>query len=141
MQAREPAPDHDDALVKVLYRTGLTVNRVVLRWLLNAEIPLLSAGVLLTLEPPDTPMSAGEVADAIGISVEDATRALHELRSLGYATEEKRRYLPTEKGRETHAALARARRQALAESVSRLSDVQRRDLARALGAAGAAQPD
>jgi DNA-binding MarR family transcriptional regulator len=79
-------------------------------------------------------MSASEVADAIGISVDDATRALHELRSLGYAREEKRRYLPTERGREAHASRANARREALAESISHLSEADRRALARALGA-------
>jgi predicted transcriptional regulator len=43
-------------------------------------------------------MGAGEVAEAIGISIDDATLALHELRSRGYVREEKRRYHPTDQG-------------------------------------------
>jgi hypothetical protein len=37
-------------------------------------------------------MAAGEVARTIGISVQDATRALHELRPHGYARDNRRRY-------------------------------------------------
>jgi len=134
MHAADATPEGADPLVEALYRARLTVNRVVVRWLLNAKIPLLSACVFVTLEPEEAPMSAGEVAAAIGISVEDATRALQELRSLGYAREEKRRYFPTDLGRETHASLARARREAMAASVAGLSEEERRNLARALGA-------
>ena len=137
-----PAPSSDptgqggDALVDALYQAGLTVNRVVFRWLLDMDIPLLAAGVLLTLDPEDAPIGAGEVAEAIGISVNDATLALHELRSLGYAEEEKRRYSPTELGRKVHASLAEARRAALAAEVARLPEAHRRALARSLGNEG-----
>ena len=57
---------------------------------MDAGLPLFSACVLLVLDPKDGPMRLGEVAEAMGISTDDAARALHELRSLGYAREEKR---------------------------------------------------
>jgi predicted transcriptional regulator len=87
---------------------------------------------MLMLEPEDTPITAGEVAQAIGISIDDATRALHELRSLGYAREEKRRYEATDKGTQVHGSLASARRDSLAAFVSALSEEERRRLADAL---------
>ena len=87
---------------------------------------------MLILDPEDAPLSAGEVAEAIGISVDDATRALHELRALGYAREAKRRYEPTDKGMRAHESLAGARRDALTAFASSLSEAQRRELAAAL---------
>jgi DNA-binding MarR family transcriptional regulator len=117
-----------DALVKSLDIAGRESNKALVRWLLDAEVPLLSACILITLDPEDAPMRAGEVADAIGISIEDATLALHELRSLGYAREEKRRYSPTEEGLRLHASLTRARRKAIASFLSGLSDEDRRHL-------------
>jgi Mn-dependent DtxR family transcriptional regulator len=66
-------------------------------------------------------MGPGEVAEAIGISIDDATLALHELRSLGYVREEKRRYHPTDEGMRLHASLTRAPRRALTAFLSRLS--------------------
>jgi DNA-binding MarR family transcriptional regulator len=117
-----------DGLVKSLDRAGRESNKVLVRWLLDAELPLLSACILLALDPEDAPMGAGEVAEAIGISIEDATLALHELRSLGYAREEKRRYSPTEEGMRVHASLTRARRKAIAAFLSALSEEDRRHL-------------
>jgi hypothetical protein len=73
----------------------------------------------------------GEVAEAIGISIDGATVALHELHSLGYAREEKRRYWPTEEGVRVRASLARARRKALAAFLSALSEEDRRHLTNA----------
>jgi DNA-binding MarR family transcriptional regulator len=117
-----------DGLIKSLDSAGRESNKVLVRWLLDAELPLLSACVLITLDPEDAPMRSGEVAEAIGISVEDATLALHELRSLGYAREEKRRYLPTEEGLRVHASLTGARRKAIAAFLSALSEEDRRQL-------------
>ena len=117
-----------DGLVTSLDIAGRESNKALVRWLLDAEIPLLSACILITLDPEDAPMRAGEVADAIGLSIDDATLALHELRSLGYAREEKRRYSPTEEGLRLHASLTRARRKAIASFLSGLSDEDRRHL-------------
>ena len=97
-------------------------------------MPFLSACVFLTMDPPDMPIGAREVADEIGISVEDATLALHELRSLGYAREEKRRYEPTEKGLQTHALLTQVRRDALGSAIASLSADERHTLGQALTA-------
>jgi predicted transcriptional regulator len=131
----EPSPaereDPPDALVKSLDRAGRAANKALVRWLLDAEVPLFAACVLVTLEPPDSPMSVGEVAEAIGSSNDEAARALHELRSLGYAREEKRRYEPTEEGLRVHASLASARREAIATFLSDLSEDERRELAEA----------
>lgn len=118
-----------DGLVNSLDIAGRESNKVLVRWLLDAEVPLLSACILITLDPEDAPMGATEVAEAIGISIVDATLALHELRSLGYAREEKRRYSPTEQGLRVHASLTRARRKAIASFLSGLSDEARRHLA------------
>jgi Mn-dependent DtxR family transcriptional regulator len=109
---------------------------VLVRWLLDAEVPLFASCVLFTLDPDDAPMSVREVAEAIGISTDDAARALHELRSLGYAREDKRRYEPTEEGRRLHASLVGARREALAAFLSGLDEEGRRDLAAALRSHG-----
>jgi DNA-binding MarR family transcriptional regulator len=81
-------------------------------------------------------MGQGEIAEAIGISIEDAARALHELRSLGYARKEKRRYEPTEAGTRLHASLASACREALAVLLSRLSEEERREFVGALESHG-----
>jgi hypothetical protein len=97
-----------DGLVSALDRAARESNKVLIRWLLDAKLPRLSACILLTLDPEDAPMRAGEVAEGIGISIDDATLGLHELRSLGYAREDRRRYSPTEEGREVHASLTRA---------------------------------
>lgn len=121
-----------DGLVRSLDGAMRACNRVLMRWLLEADVPLLSACVLLTIDPADAPLSAGEVAEMIGISVDDAVRALHELRSLGYAAEEKRRYRPTEAGMRLHASLGNARREALAAFLSGLDEDERRELAGAL---------
>ena len=120
-----------DGLVRSLDGAGRESNKVLVRWILDAEVPLLSACVLITLDPEDAPVGAGEVAEAIGISIEDAMLALHELRSLGYAREEKRRYEPTEEGMRVHASLMRARRKAIAAFLSALSEEDRRHLTRA----------
>jgi len=102
------------------------------RWLLDAQVPLFAACVLFTLDPKDAPMAVGDVAEAIGISTDDAARALHELRALGYAREDNRRYEPTEEGLRLHASLQEARRDALAAFLSGLDEEARRDLAAAL---------
>jgi DNA-binding MarR family transcriptional regulator len=126
-----PTAESDTALdgfVKSLDRAGREPNKVLVRWLLDAELPMLSACILIMFDPEDAPMCAGEVADPIGISIDDATLALHELRSLGYAREEKRRYSPTEEGMRVHASLTRARRKAIAAFLSALSEEDRRHL-------------
>jgi DNA-binding MarR family transcriptional regulator len=132
-QSGEPRVDLD-SLVEHLDSAGREQNKVLVRWLLDAGVSLFAACVLFTLDPRDAPMSVGEVADAIGISTDDAARALHELRSLGYAREEKRRYEPTEEGLRVHASLQAARREALAAFLSGLDEEGRRDLATALRA-------
>jgi DNA-binding MarR family transcriptional regulator len=121
-----------DPLVETLDRADRATKPVLVRWLLNAEVPFMAASVMLILDPEDAPFTAGDVAEMIGISVDDATRALHELRSLGFAQEERRRYEPTEKGRQAHESLAGARRDALAAFVSSMSEAERRELADAL---------
>jgi DNA-binding MarR family transcriptional regulator len=117
-----------DPLVELFERADRATVPVTLRWLLHAEIPLLPASVMLVLDPEDAPLTAGQVAEAIGISVDDAMRALHELRSMGYAHEVGRRHEPTEKGRLAHESLAAARRNALMSFVSGLSEDERRRL-------------
>ena len=126
-----PAAESDttlDGLVRSLDSAGRQSNKVLVRWLLDAELPLLSACILIALDPDDGPMGAREVAEAIGISVEDAMLVLQELRSLGYVREEKRRYSPTEEGLRVHASLTRARRKAIAAFLSALSGEARRHL-------------
>jgi len=113
-------PNSSDAQLELLEAADRATKPVTLRWLLNSEIPLLAASVMLVLDPEDAPLSPGQVAEAIGISVDDAARALHELRSLGYAQEKSRRYEPTEKGLREHESLANARREALVAFVSSL---------------------
>ena len=133
---KDPGPTEsdsgDDALLEGLNSAELAVNRAVVRWLLDADMHFLSACVFLTMDPPDAPIGAREVAEEIGISVEDATLALHELRSLGYAREEGRRYEPTEKGLETHASLPRVQRDALGSAIASLSAEERHRLGQAL---------
>ena len=136
----EPSQAHGetvlDGLVKSLDRAGRASNKVLVRWVLDVELPLLSACVLVTLDPDDTPMSSGDVAEAIGISVDEAIKALRELVSLGYAREDKRRYEPTDQGLQLHASLIDARREALDAFLTRLSEEEQRDLAGALANAG-----
>jgi hypothetical protein len=76
----DPAPAESDTtlegLIKSLDIAGRESNKVLVRWLLDAEVPLLSACILITLDPEDAPLRAGEVAEAIGISIDDATLAL-----------------------------------------------------------------
>ncbi len=79
-------------------------------------------------------MGAGEVAEALGISVGDAMQALRELRSLGYAREDRRRYAPTEAGTRLHESLRAARREAMSTFFSTIGDEDRRDLIAALRA-------
>jgi hypothetical protein len=118
-----------DRLVRRLDGAGRAANKALVRWLLDADVPLLAACVLVTLEPPDSPMSVGQVAEAIGVSNDEAARALHQLRSLGYAREENRRYEPTQEGLRIHTSLANARREALTAFISGLSEDERRQLA------------
>jgi DNA-binding MarR family transcriptional regulator len=133
---KDPGPTEsdsgNDALLEGLNGADLVVNRAVVRWLLDADMPFLSACVFLTMDPPETPIRAREVAEEIGISVDDATLALHELRSLGYAREEGRSYEPTEKGLEVHASLTQVRRDALGSAIASLSAEERHRLGQAL---------
>jgi DNA-binding MarR family transcriptional regulator len=135
---KDPGPTESDsgdyALLEGLNSADLAVNRAVVRWLLDADMPVLTACVFLTMDPPEAPIGAREVAEEIGISVEDATLALHELRSLGYAREEGRRYEPTEKGLEVHASLTQVRREALGSAIATLSAEERHTLGQALTA-------
>lgn len=117
-----------DELVRIIDSASRESNKILARWFLDAELPLLSACIMITLDPEDAPMRASEVAEAIDISIEDATLALHELRSLGYAREEKRHYWPTEEGLTVHASLSHARRKAIASFLSALSEDDRRHL-------------
>ena len=121
-----------DALVEHLDSAGRAQNKVLVRWLLDADVPLFAACVLFTLDPADAPRSLGEIAEAIGISTDDAAQAVHELRSLGYAREAARRYEPTEEGLRLHASLQAARRDALAAFLSGLDEEGRQELAAAL---------
>lgn len=118
-----------DGLVESLDSAVRASNRAVARWLFDAEVPLFAACLLLTIPPPDAPMSMGEIAAAIGVSIDDAARGVHELRSLGYASENKRRYEATEEGRRVHASLTSARREALAAFLSGLGEDERYELA------------
>ena len=133
---KDPAPAEsdsgDDALLEGLNSADLAVNRAVVRWLLDADMPFLAACAFLSMDPPDTPIGAQELAEEIGISVHDATLALHELRRLGYAREEGRRYEPTEKGLEVHASLTQVRRNALGSAIASLSAEDRHRLGQAL---------
>jgi hypothetical protein len=65
------------------------------------------AAVVLGVRPPlasqGGPISSGEVAEAMGISTDDAAHALHDRRSLGYARKEKRLYEATAEGMQLHA--------------------------------------
>jgi biotin operon repressor len=130
----------DDALVEAILESldtaGRPIARGVVRWLHEAELPFSSGSVLVTLDSQDTPMSQAEVAKATGISIEAAARGLHELRERGYASEKGRHYQPTAAGKLALESLARARRDALAAFVARLSESQRRDLAAALRGPG-----
>jgi Mn-dependent DtxR family transcriptional regulator len=87
---------------------------------------------MATLDPPDTPLTAGDVAEMVGLSSEDAVLALRELRSLGYAEEENRGYLATEEGRRVHESLAQARRDALVAFLNGLTVNERQELAAAI---------
>ena len=130
----------DDAVVEAILESldtaGRPIARGVVRWLHEAELSFSSGSVLVTLDSQDTPMTQGEVAEATGISIDDAVRGLNELRQRGYATETGRRYQRTAEGERALESLARARRDALATFVARLSEPQRRDLAAALRGPG-----
>jgi hypothetical protein len=119
-----------DGLVRSLDSASRESNKILARWFLEGELPLLSACIMITLDPEAAAMRAGG-SRRIGTSIEDATLALHELRSLGYALEEKRGYWPTEEGLKVHASLTRARRKAIAAFLSALSEEDRRQLSSA----------
>ncbi len=110
-----------DSLSERADRAGREFNKVLVRWLLSAEVPLFAACVMLTLTPDDAPLGPRRVADEIGISVDDAARALHELRTLGYAREKDRLYEPTEAVIRLHEELTKARREAMRAFVASLS--------------------
>ena len=130
----------DDAVVEAILESldtaGRPIARGVVRWLHEAELSFSSGSVLVTLDSQDTPMTQGEVAEATGISIDDAVRGLHELCEGGYATEHGRHYERTGDGERALESLARARRYSLATFVARLSKPQRRDLAAALRGPG-----
>jgi DNA-binding MarR family transcriptional regulator len=105
---------------------------VLVRWLLGNEVALYAACALLTLQPRAAPVGIRDVADAIGISPEDAAKALSELRRRGYARETEREYEPTERGERLLASLAAARREAMATFLAGLTEKERRELAEAL---------
>jgi DNA-binding MarR family transcriptional regulator len=134
------APADSDAVVEAILESldaaGRPIARGVVRWLHEAELPFSAGSVLVALESQDAPMGAGEVAEATGISIEGAVHGLHELRTRGYASEDGRRYRRTAEGDRALQSLARARRDALAEFVARLTESQRRDLAAALRGPG-----
>ena len=127
-----------DGLVKTLDSAGIATNKAFVRWLLDVELPAVPACALFTLGTGDAPMGMRDVAAAIGISIDDAALALHEVRSLGYAREEKRRYEPTDGGRRLLASLADARREALGAFLSGLSEDARLELAAVLRRQGQA---
>ena len=126
----------DEALVEAILESldtaGRPIARGVVRWLHEAELPFSAGSVLVTLDSQDTTMSQREVAEAAGISIDAAVRGLHELCERGYARHEARHYQRTAEGARALETLARARRDALAAFVARLSVSQRRDLAAAL---------
>jgi hypothetical protein len=123
-EARDPSRSYPRALFGGLLTAGVIYVLVSL-----AASMVVPTGRLAVSDGPLL-----EVVQVGPLAMEDAMRALQELRSLGYAREEKRRYFSTDPGRETRASLARPRRAALAASVAELSEEERRDLARALGA-------
>jgi predicted transcriptional regulator len=125
-----------EAILESLDTAGRPIARGVVRWLHEVELPFSSGSVLVTLDSQQAPMGQREVADATGISIEAAVRGLHELRERSYVSEDGRRYRLTQEGKRALASLARARRDALASFVARLSESQRRDLAAALHGPG-----
>jgi DNA-binding MarR family transcriptional regulator len=129
--ADSSAQSESDALLDLFDRASRVSAKVLLRWLTKSGVPLLSACVLVTLDPEETPVTVAEVAEAIGLSTDDAHRALHELRSAGYAHEENRQYVATDEGTRLHAALTSARRNAIADFLSGLDEQERRALAAA----------
>lgn len=133
-------PADSDAVVEAILESlddaGRPIARGVVRWLHEAELPFSSGSVLVTLDSQDAPMSPGEVAEAIGISIDAAVRGLHELREHGYASEDGRCYRRTVEGERALESLVRARRDALAAWVVCLGESQRHDLAAALSGPG-----
>jgi hypothetical protein len=122
--AGEPPPAGgeiaQDGLDENADRALRELNKVFVRWLLGSEVPLFAACVLMSLNPHG-PLGPSEVADEIGISVDDAARAMHELRTLGYAEENERRYDLTEAGLRLHDGLRKARLEAVQAFVGTLS--------------------
>jgi hypothetical protein len=127
-----------DRLVKTLDPAGIATNKAFVRWLSDVKLPALPSCALFTLGTGDAPMGIGDVAAAIGTSIDDTALALHELRALGYAREEKRRYEPTDGGKRLLASLADARREALGAFLSGLSEDARLELAGVLRRQGEA---
>jgi Mn-dependent DtxR family transcriptional regulator len=125
------AQSGSDALLATFDRAARSSSRPLVRWLTQSGVSLLPACALLILDPEDGPRTLGEVAEAVGISADDAAHALHELRSKGYAREENRRYMPTDEGLRLHASLASARLEALTSFLSSLAEDERRALAEA----------
>jgi predicted transcriptional regulator len=126
--APSDAQSESDALLDLFDEASRVSGTVLLPWLTSAGVPLLAACVLVSVAPEDTPTSVAEVAKATGLSADDAHRALQQLRESGYAHEENRQYVPTEKGARLHAEFTDARREALAKFLSSLSDDRRRAL-------------
>jgi hypothetical protein len=127
-----------DRLVKTLDPAGIATNKAFVRWLSDVKLPAAPSCALFTLGTGDAPMGIGDVAAAIGTSIDDTALALHELRALGYAREEKRRYEPTDGGKRLLASLADARREALGAFLSGLSEDARLELAGVLRRQGEA---
>jgi hypothetical protein len=134
-QSGEPSPTQRDAvldgLMKSLDSPARAANKALVRWLVSTDPPLMATCILFTLEPPNAPLGVREVADSIGITVDEAAQGLRELRSLGYVREAGRRYEATDAGLRLHASLSGARREALAAFLRSTGDEELRELAEA----------
>lgn len=129
--------DHDDALVDELTRRLKLLTQIaapsLLCWIEETGVSVPEARLLVALmDHPDARMTAGELAEATGLPVDEAARAAGALRGRGLTRDARRRVVLTDRGREAVAALERVREEGLRAYLAAMPRAQREQLARSL---------
>jgi DNA-binding MarR family transcriptional regulator len=107
--------------------------RIMHAWADSARLSLEEARVLLALAAIRCPTPARQLAQLSGLAVAEIYPVPRRLAQYGLTHEEGRRYQLTDRGDESIAALAAARREGIAAYVGQLDAEERARLAQALG--------
>jgi DNA-binding MarR family transcriptional regulator len=121
-----------DELTRRLVLLTRTAGPPLLRWVEENDVSVREARILVALmDSPNASMTAGELAESTGLSVEEGVRAGNDLRARGLICSGRRIQLTT-RGKKTIGELENVRAEGLRAYLAALAPAHRKELAHSL---------